>query len=365
MGDVDVGVAAVASWLGGLTALERSQLAAGTALAVVLLAAPPVIGLFRCLGLVEPCDKTDSPEIAQRHGPKRGTVTMGGVLLMGAALLSAGLWARWDGVLLPSIAGVMLAFGAIGALDDLIKIRHRFRKGLGRQGKMLFLGTVALAAATVTYAYFVVQGAAAGTAIQIPVVGWILPIGPLFVVVALVVLTSSANAVNLTDGLDGLAVGLLVLSFLAFAVLALVAGTFVLATRYGVLFVAGATEVAVFTAALAGAGLGFLFYNRHPARIFMGDTGALAMGGALGMVALCIRQEFLLPVIGGVFVAEAGSVILQIWCYRRYGQRIFLCAPLHHHFEFRNWPETRITRRFWLAGAVLCAVALLGTLGGR
>jgi phospho-N-acetylmuramoyl-pentapeptide-transferase len=357
-------------WLGGLAVAltdptdgQRVGLAAATAFLLVLGFGGVVIRLFRRLGIVEACDKTDSEEIAQRHEGKRGTPTMGGLLLLAAGLIAVALWARWDAVLLPTLTGVTVAFGMVGALDDVIKIRHPTCKGLSRRGKMVLLGMIALGASAFVYADQVTSPTSLGVVVQIPFVGWTLPIGPAFMVLAIIVLTGSANAVNLTDGLDGLAPGLLVLALAAFTVLAQVAGAVQLAESYRVVYVAGAVEVAVFAAALAGAAAGFLVYNRHPARIFMGDTGALAMGGALGAIALVIRQELLLLFVGGVFVAEALSVILQVWYFRRYRRRILRCAPLHHHFEFKNWPESRITRSFWLAGAALSAAALLGTLG--
>jgi phospho-N-acetylmuramoyl-pentapeptide-transferase len=344
--------------------LERVLLAAGTACLIVVVLCPAFIRVFRRLRVVERCGKTDSPKIADLHGVKNGTATMGGLLLIGAAMASSAIWADWDGVLLPSIAFVLVLFGAIGALDDLIKIRHPTCKGLGRRFKLFLLGGVALLAASVLYAHAVAQGLQVGIVIQMPFTGWTLPIGPLFVMVAVLAVTGSANAVNLTDGLDGLAPGLLVLAFSAFTVLAYIAGAVDLAAHYRVVFVAGASEVAVLASALTGAGLGFLVFNRHPARIFMGDTGALAMGGGLGTIAVVLRQEILLLLVGGVFVAEALSVILQVWYFRRTHKRIFKCAPLHHHFEFQEWPESRITRSFWLAGAALWAVAVFGTLGG-
>jgi len=345
--------------------LERVLLAGGTSCLIVFVLCPPFIRLLQRLSIVERCGKTDSPRIAQLHGVKNGTATMGGLLLIAAAVGSSALWAHWDGVLLRSITVVLILFGAIGTLDDLIKVRHPTCKGLGRHFKLFLLGGVALLAASVLYAHTVAQGPAAGILIQIPFVGWSLPIGPLFVMITVLAVTGSANAVNLTDGLDGLAPGLLVLAFSAFTVLAFIAGTADLAARHHVVFVAGAHEVAVLASALTGAGIGFLAFNRHPARIFMGDTGALAMGGGLGMIAVVVRQEILLLLVGGVFVAEALSVIAQVWYFRRTQKRIFRCAPLHHHFEFKQWPESRITRSFWLAGAALWAVAVFGTLGGR
>ncbi len=350
--------------LGRMSDLDRMVLAGVTAFLFMLLVCPVAIALFRKIGIAERSDKTDSEFLAGRHDLKRGTVTMGGMVLIAAVLFASALWAGWDGILLPTLAGVVVLFGAIGVLDDFIKIRHPVLKGLKIRTKLILQGAVALMAATLVYSYHVAQGSETGIMIQLPFVGWGISIGPLFILVAVVVLTGSANAVNLTDGLDGLASGLLVLAFSAVGVLAYIAGSVDLSSSYNVLFVPGAVEAAVFSWALVGAALGFLLFNRHPARIFMGDTGALAMGGALGMLAVSIRQELLLLVIGGVFVAEALSVLLQIWYFKKHGERIFLCAPLHHHFEHKHWPETRITRRFWLVGAVLSAVAVFGTLGG-
>ena len=347
---------------GSLSSPHRMIYAAVTAFGVMIVLCPPTIRLFKYLGIVEYPRKTDSPEIADRHRGKQGTATMGGLVFVVSVLVSVVAWARWDPTVLPVLTAVLLVFGAIGAFDDMIKIRHPSRKGLGKRSKMLLMGIAALLISTILYSFFVARDPRVAVSLQLPLTGWMLPLGPLFMVVVVLVLTGSANAVNLTDGLDGLAPGLLVIAFSAFTVLAFLAGSVEHAAHCNLLFVPGAQEIAVYSAALAGAGLGFLVFNRHPARFFLGDTGALAAGGALGMIAVTIRQEVFLLVVGGVFVAEAVSVILQVWYFRRCGGRIFKCAPLHHHFEFQDWPETRITRSFWIVGAVLSAVTILGTL---
>lgn len=325
----------------------------------------PVIALLRRAGAGERSEKKDTELLVERHGTKRGTPTMGGLLVLAGVAVALAASYAWLGIGRPDLSfwvasGLILAFGAIGFVDDAIKIRDPIRKGLRSRTKLVALAVVALTASAVLYAEACANGVT--PALQIPFIGATLPIGAVFVPFAALVIVGTANAVNLTDGLDGLAPGLAVIAFAAFAALAVIAGEPTLAADSGVLPVEAGPGAARLAAALFGGGVGFLLYNRHPARVFLGDTGSLALGGALGMLAVLVRQEVLLVIVGGVFVVEAMSVILQVWSWKRRRRRIFKCAPLHHHFEYCDWSERRITRSFWLAGAALSAVALLGTV---
>lgn len=340
--------------------------AAVTAFLVVVFACPFAIRALRRLGARERAEKKDTDLLTARHGTKNDTPTMGGVVIILGLILATAIWApagstaTGSGWTTPILCALVLAFGAIGFADDLIKLRHPTRKGLTKRGKMIAMLAVSLVGAFALYRTGGAVGDGAMGALHIPFVGVALAIGPLFVVLASVVVVGAANAVNLTDGLDGLASGLLFVAFGAFALFAIVASDPGRAADTGLVHVADGLSLAVVAASSAGAALGFLVFNRHPARIFMGDTGALALGGGLGTLAVGLRQEVLLVLIGGVFVIEAASVILQVWSFRRTGRRIFKCAPLHHHFEYLDWPERRITRWFWASGAACSALALVG-----
>jgi phospho-N-acetylmuramoyl-pentapeptide-transferase len=269
------------------------------------------------------------------------------------------LWARLDNrfVWLTLIAALYL--GLLGFLDDYKKwlMKHP-RFGLSEPAKMGAQMLVAMGVAG--YLYFDPPNAAFATKVTIPYLKEIaIPMGGFIITFSLAVIIGASNAVNLTDGLDGLAGGTLLITALTFAIFAYLAGHAKFSMYLRIVPVPGAGELTVYLAAMAGACMGFLWHNAHPAAIFMGDTGSLFMGGTIGVVALCIKQELILVVVGGVFVAEALSVLIQIGSVRlRRGKRVFKMAPLHHHFEMMGWPETHVTLRFWIVGAVLALVAL-------
>lgn len=293
------------------------------------------------------------------HMKKAGTPTMGGVLILVSMLVATVLWARLDNrfILLTLITALYLGF--VGFLDDYNKwLKRHPSEGISdgmKMGAQIFLGLGVAA-----YLYAFPPNPLFATKANIPYLKDVyIPLANFYVLFALVVMVGSSNAVNLTDGLDGLASGTLAISAVTYALFAYLAGNVKFSAYLRLVPVPGAGELTVYLAAMAGACLGFLWFNAHPAQIFMGDTGSLFMGGTIGLVALCIKQELLLILVGGIFVSEALSVILQIGSVRlRKGKRIFKMAPLHHHFEVGGMAETKVTIRFWIVAAVLSLIAL-------
>ena len=338
----------------------RAAAAATTAFVAALVFGRPFIEWLRAQRVGEDTTKKDSAHLRKLHAGKKGTPTMGGVILLVAVGLATLLWARLDNHLTILALYTLGVSGLIGFFDDRVKLRRLARPGLSVREKF---GLLALLGAIVAglHAWFAPPGAEFGT-LHFPFLKtFVVPLGAFYLPFAGLVLVATANAVNLTDGLDGLAIGCTVLIAATFACLAYVAGRSDYTGYLYVPFVEGAAELAVFSAALAGAGLGFLWFNCHPAEVFMGNTGSLAIGGSLGFLAVAIRQEVLLVLVGGVFVAEAASVILQVGSFKLRGRRIFRCAPLNPHFEFAGCLETKITTRVWIVSAVLavCGLACL------
>ena len=298
---------------------------------------------------------SDSPEIRRLHQAKKSTPTMGGLFIIaglaGSMFLAGDLTNRYLLLALGVAGGLTL----LGAIDDLVKLRSQ-RRGISAAGKLL--GQMLVAAVAALCLYFDHASLPDGLVLPPPLNGVPLQLGIGFVPLAVVVIVGSSNAVNLTDGLDGLAGGCLVFAVAAMTLVVYAAGHSQWAAYLNIPHIAGCGELTVLAAGMIGAVVGFLWFNCHPAQVFMGDTGSLPLGGLLGYMAVVARQELLLVVVGGVFVVEAASVILQVAWFKGRKQRIFLCAPLHHHFQFRGWPESKIVVRFWLAAA-LCA--LLGT----
>lgn len=290
----------------------------------------------------------------ESHRDKSGTPTMGGVLVLVSIIISVLLWSDLGNRFIWLLLATLVGFGLIGAVDDLGKLRHR--EGLRVRTK--FLLQSALATAVVTGLYLGAVGPHE-LALYVPLFKEVaLSLGLWFIVFGWFVVVGSSNAVNLTDGLDGLAVMPIVLVAAALGVFAYASGHAIFSDYLGLPHIAGVGEVLVFCAALCGAGLGFLWYNAHPAQMFMGDVGSLSLGAALGLIAVMVRQEIVLALMGGVFVAETLSVILQVASYKLYGRRIFRMAPLHHHFELLGWPESRIIVRFWIVTLILVLVGL-------
>ena len=330
----------------------RSILAALTALLISFLVGPTVIRKL-AEHQVGQRVRSDGP---QTHLSKAGTPTMGGALILVAIVASTLLWADLANRFVWITLGVTVAFGLIGFWDDYLKLVVGDSRGLIARYKYFWQSVAGLGAAVALYATARTE---VETTLIVPFFkDFVLPLGPLFVVLAYFVIVGSSNAVNLTDGLDGLAIMPAVLVAGALGVFAYASGNVVFAGYLGIPYVAGSGEVLVFCAAIFGAGLGFLWFNTYPAQVFMGDIGALALGAALGVVAVIVRQEIVLFIMGGVFVMETVSVILQVGSFKLRGKRIFRMAPIHHHFELKGWAEPKVIVRFWIITVVLVLVGL-------
>ncbi len=291
------------------------------------------------------------------HRPKAGTPTMGGLLILTAALTPTVLWADLTNPYIWIAVGSTLAFGAIGFFDDYLKVVRRSSHGLQPRYKLVFQAGVATLVGLSLLA--LAEENLYNTRLIFPFFKNLIPdLGWWYVPFAVLVLVGAANAVNLTDGLDGLAISVFTVAAAAFTALAYVTGHAVLAAYLLLVHFSPAAELTIFGGSLVGAGLGFLWYNSYPAEIFMGDVGSLALGGALGTVALLIKQELLLPIVGGVFVIEALSVIIQVASFKLTGRRVFKMAPLHHHFELSGWSEPKVISRFLIAAVVFALLSL-------
>jgi phospho-N-acetylmuramoyl-pentapeptide-transferase len=324
-----------------------------TALLLSLLLGPWFIRLLRRLSVGQNI-RDVGPEA---HLLKAGTPTMGGLLILFALATSTLLWARLDNPYSWIALGTTLVFGFIGFLDDFLKVRRERNLGLTSRQK-LTLQLVAGAGAAAALLLLPGEHAFNPTLAFPFFKDLVLDLGWLYVPFVVLVLVGASNAVNLTDGLDGLAIGSTLIAAATYAILTYVAGNSIIATYLQVEYVPGAGEVAVFCGALVGACLGFLWFNAHPAEVFMGDVGSLAIGGAIGIVAVLAKQEILLVVIGGIFVMEAVSVILQVAAFKTTGKRIFRMSPIHHHFELSGWAEPKIIVRFWILALIFSLIGL-------
>lgn len=292
----------------------------------------------------------------QSHLSKAGTPTMGGALILIAIAVSTLLWSDLSSEKVWVVIGVTLSFGLIGAVDDYQKLVYGNSKGISAKTKYFWQTVFGLAAA---YFIYINASTPIETALIVPFVKDVMiPLGGFFVLLSYLVIVGSSNAVNLTDGLDGLAIMPTVMVAGALGVFAYLTGHVTFANYLGIPYVNGVGELTIFCGTLVGAGLGFLWFNTYPAQVFMGDVGALALGAALGVVAIYVRQELVLVIMGGVFVMETISVILQVGSYKLTGKRIFAMAPIHHHFEIKGWPEPRVIVRFWIITVVLVLIGL-------
>lgn len=292
----------------------------------------------------------------QSHFAKAGTPTMGGLLILSALMVSTLLWARLDNPYVWIVLLVTLAFGLIGFADDYAKVTKQNTKGV--PGRVRF-GAGLVIAALASFAAASFHPAELTNQLAMPFFkDVLLNLGILFVPFGMIVIVGAANAVNLTDGLDGLAIMPVMIAGGTLGVIAYVVGNSNFTEYLGVHFVPGTGELLIFCAALFGGGLGFLWYNAPPAAVFMGDTGSLALGGALGAIAVCTKHEIVLAIVGGLFVVEALSVIIQVLYFKRTGKRVFLMAPIHHHFEKKGWAEPQIVIRFWIISLILALVGL-------
>jgi phospho-N-acetylmuramoyl-pentapeptide-transferase len=334
----------------------RTGLAIATAFFLSLVVGPWLISSLRTLQIRQAIRK-EGPE---HHQIKEGTPTMGGLLIIGSFVTATLLWADLENPYIWTVLLVTLGFAAIGFADDWLKVRRQQNLGLTTRQKLLLQALVGLAAGFMARA--AAQPAPHAGSLALPFFKDVLvPLGLVYVPFVMVVLLGSSNAVNLTDGLDGLAVGAIAIAAATYTVFVYVAGHARIAEYLRIVPVSGAGEVAVFTGAIAGAAIGFLWFNCHPAQIFMGDVGSLALGAGIGIVAVVAKQELLLLLVGGLFVLEALSVLIQVISFKTRRIRVFRMAPLHHHFELMGWTETQVVVRFWII-AVVFALAGLSTL---
>ncbi len=330
----------------------RAILGALTALALSLWLGPRAIAQLATLKGGQPI-RTDGP---QSHFSKAGTPTMGGALILMTISLSVLLWADLRNRYVWIVLSVLVLFGMIGWLDDWIKIVRRDPNGLKSRHKYALQSVFGALAAVVL---FYTADAPSNTTLYLPLLKEVaIPMGGLFMVVAYFWIVGFSNAVNLTDGLDGLAIMPTVLVAGGLGVFAYASGNAIFSEYLQIPAVPGAGELAIVCAAIGGAGLGFLWFNTFPAMVFMGDIGALALGAALGAIAVIVRQELILVIMGGIFVIETLSVMIQVASFKLTGKRVFRMAPIHHHFELKGWPEPRVIVRFWIISVILVLVGL-------
>ncbi len=330
----------------------RSILGILTSLLLSLYLGPKLIARLQQMQIGQVV-RGDGPE---SHFSKKGTPTMGGILILGSVLLSTLLWANLENKYVWVVLFVLVSFGWIGFVDDYRKVIRKDPKGLIARWKYFWQSLFAII--TAAFLYFTAERPAE-TALLVPFLKDVMPqLGLLFLALSYFVIVGTSNAVNLTDGLDGLAIVPTIMVAGAFAIIAYVSGNVNFSAYLNIPYLPHASELVVFLAALVGAGLGFLWFNTYPAQIFMGDVGSLALGAVLGVVAILVRQEIVLFIMGGVFVMETLSVILQVGSYKLRGQRIFRMAPIHHHYELKGWPEPRVIVRFWILSIIFVLVGL-------
>ncbi|NQV04167.1 MAG: phospho-N-acetylmuramoyl-pentapeptide-transferase [Candidatus Omnitrophica bacterium] len=333
----------------------RAAFASVTAFLITVVFAPPIIRKLQAFNIGEIVRQKHCPDLYERHKKKQGTPTMGGILILFGIFLSTILWADLGNSFVLLALMVTGWLGGIGFLDDYRKLASGAKgaktgkRGLNKRTKLL-----AQIIAGAVVAAFLYINPRTTSILEMPFLKDLaIDLGIFYVPFVILVIVSSSNAVNLTDGLDGLAIGCITLTAIAYAGMSYVTGHIDFAQYLGIYYLPEAGELTVFCAAIVGAGLGFLWYNSFPASIFMGDTGALALGGAIGTVAVFVKKEVMLFLIGGIFVVEALSVLLQIISFRSTGKRIFKIAPIHHHFEACGWAEPKVTVRFWIIAVIL------------
>jgi phospho-N-acetylmuramoyl-pentapeptide-transferase len=324
-----------------------------TALVFVFLLGPAIIDVLRLKqGRGQPI-RADGP---QSHLAKRGTPTMGGLMILCGVTVSTLLWANLANPYVWIVLGVTLAYGSIGFYDDYLKVTKQTPSGFGGKAR---LGLEFLVAGAATYLIMRLGKPGFSDALVVPFFkSVVLPLGLMFIAFGAIVIAGAGNAVNLTDGLDGLAIVPVMIAAATFGVFAYTTGNANIAKYLQVHYVVGAGELAILCGALIGAGLGFLWFNAPPAMIFMGDTGSLALGGMLGSIAVATKHEIVLVIVGGLFVLETLSVVIQVVSFKLTGRRVFRMAPLHHHFEQKGWQEATVVVRFWIISVVLALIGL-------
>lgn len=331
----------------------RSAYAMATALLISFVLGPAIIRALRRMQMYQVI-REEGPKT---HHAKAGTPTMGGIIILASIMIPSLLWCNLANRYVQIALITTLWTGAIGFLDDYLRVVKRRPKGL--VGRYKLIGQMALGLGLGAFLYWSPIARDAGTLTSIPFAkGLFINFGVLFILLVALVVTGASNAVNLADGIDGLAIGLSAFCFLAFAGLSYLSGHRVFSDYLNIMYLEGSGELAVYCMAVVGASLGFLWYNAHPAQVFMGDTGSLSLGGSLGVVAVLLKRELLLVIIGGVFVAEALSVMIQVAAFKLTGKRVFKMSPLHHHFELSGWHENKVVVRFWIVGALLVLLSL-------
>ncbi len=327
----------------------RTGAATLTAIFLSFLLGPALIRMLARLRVGQPIR-----EIGPAHQAKAGTPTMGGLLILLALMVSVLLWTDLSNRLVWMVVGLTLGYGVLGFIDDYQKVTKRHSAGIRARTKLFWQFLMAFGVATALY-----YNPSFDQELAVPFFKEFTPhLGIFYIPLAALIIVGASNAVNLTDGLDGLAMGPIMITAGTFLLLSYAAGHARIAEYLAIKSVVGSGELAIFCGALIGGGLGFLWYNTSPAQVFMGDVGSLALGGALGTIAIMIRQEILLALVGGIFVIEALSVMIQVFWFKLTGKRVFLMAPIHHHFEKKGWAEQQIVVRFWIVSVILALLAL-------
>ena len=338
----------------------RAAGAAATAFVITIVLMPFTIKLLKKFNTMAPSRHKGLIPDEYLDKNKDKTPSMGGVLIVFSIVISTVLWALPTSPLTYVFLLNLISLCIIGFLDDFEKVVHRNRDGMSGKIKLLFQFLIAISA--VLYLFYVPSDTEYMRQFMLPLLKDPVFTGVIGAVITfplgVIVVVGASNAVNLTDGKDGLAIGNVIFCALAFAVFAYLSGNYIFADHLKIHYVEGAGEIGIFAAAIIGSGIAFLWYNCHPASVFMGDTGSLALGGSIGLIAVLVRQELILLLVGGVFVMEALSVILQVMSFKLTGKRIFLCAPIHHHFERKGWTETQIVTRFWILGGIFALMGL-------
>ena len=332
----------------------RAAMAALTAFILSLIFGPLLINKLKALKVGEKINKADSIKLDDLHRHKQSTPTMGGILILGAVIISTLLWADITDHCIWIVLFSTIWLGITGFMDDYLKQIKKKASGLSPRVKLTSQIVLGIILGTVLILY------GQDVKLEIPFLkGFNFDLDGLYILFVILVISGSSNAVNLTDGLDGLAIGIVVMVGIAFSVLCYVTGNIKLSEYLLIPYIKGAGELTIFCSSIIGAGLGFLWFNCYPASIFMGDVGSLALGGAIGTVALLIKKEMLLIIVGGIFVLEALSVIMQVSFFKLTKKRFFKIAPLHHHFQFLDWHESKVIVRFWIIAGLLALFTLL------
>ena len=332
----------------------RAGFAAVTAFLISILAGKIIIPKLQKFGLCQNLREKEVGKLFDLHKHKKATPTMGGIIILLGITLSTVLWSTMDNVFIFLVLSATLCFGAIGFLDDYLKHIKNRSLGLTISMKLLFQIPAAL-----LFAFIIYKLPSSDSTLELPFLKEkFIVLGIMYLFFSALVIIGSSNAVNLTDGLDGLAIGCVIMVTLTFTVLSYLTSHFQFSNYLGIFFLPQAGEITVFCASVFGASLGFLWFNSYPATVFMGDTGSLSLGGALGIVAVLIKKELLLFLCGGIFVAEAVSVIIQIISFKFFGKRIFKVAPVHHHFQIKGWHESKVVLRIWIIASILALLSL-------